>query len=138
MTEDTKILIDACKQARAYIETNDITAGQPNTAATAICDAIAIAIYRAQARDARVRRLICSCCGAETHGRQWHNRDTGYGLCEACDLRVQEKMTAAEHQRCYGIRGLNYSTQEGAKIEAKEEKLFRSFIKKLRETEGKS
>jgi hypothetical protein len=30
------------------------------------------------------RWLLCSCCGAETRGRQWHNRDTGYGLCVSC------------------------------------------------------
>lgn len=32
----------------------------------------------------RPRRLICCCCGASVIGRQWWNRDTGYGICEPC------------------------------------------------------
>jgi hypothetical protein len=34
--------------------------------------------------DAKPRRLTCCCCGERTTGRQWWNRDTGYGLCSAC------------------------------------------------------
>ena len=36
--------------------------------------------------------LICCCCNGETYGRQWYNRDTGYGLCSRCaDLRGLSK-----------------------------------------------
>lgn len=28
--------------------------------------------------------LVCCCCGNCTKGRQWHNRDEGYGLCDSC------------------------------------------------------
>lgn len=28
--------------------------------------------------------LECCCCGGYAPGRQWHNRDTGYGLCADC------------------------------------------------------
>ena len=28
--------------------------------------------------------MCCSCCGADTIGRQWSNRDTGYGVCVVC------------------------------------------------------
>src|SRR6185503_3800288 len=35
-------------------------------------------------RKTRPKRLICSCCGESCIGRQWWNRDTGYGLCDRC------------------------------------------------------
>lgn len=55
-----------------------------------------------------IQHLICCCCGAETRGRQWHNRDTGYGLCDRCIDLCRRKMTAADMQSCYGIRGVHY------------------------------
>ncbi len=32
----------------------------------------------------RPKTLICNCCGKATLGRQWWNRDTGFGLCAEC------------------------------------------------------
>lgn len=55
-----------------------------------------------------VRRLICSCCGAHTSGRQWHNRDTGYGLCDNCIEYCADRTPADEFERCYGVRGVHY------------------------------
>jgi hypothetical protein len=54
------------------------------------------------------RRMLCSCCGAETRGRQWHNRDTGFGLCVACIDYCGKRMSADEFQRCYGNRGEHF------------------------------
>lgn len=60
----------------------------------------------------RIRRLLCSCCGAETRGRQWYNRDTGYGLCVGCIEFCQRKVTAEQFERCYGVRGIHFDVVE--------------------------
>jgi hypothetical protein len=62
------------------------------------------------------RYLTCSCCGEGTRGRQWHNRDTGYGLCPSCAVRlaalphIGHEDTAAYMRDCYGIAGVHYFT----------------------------
>lgn len=54
------------------------------------------------------RRLVCCCCGASTRGRQWWNRDTGYGICDGC-AESQARTTGPETMRsCYGERGVHY------------------------------
>ena len=58
-----------------------------------------------------VRRLICSCCGAATRGRQWHNRDTGYGLCNRCIDYVATR--TEDMDRSHGVLGVHYGL-EGA------------------------
>lgn len=55
------------------------------------------------------RRLICACCGSGAMGRQWWNRDTGYGYCGKCN----EENSAEEIRSCYGVRGYHFSI-EGA------------------------
>ena len=60
-------------------------------------------------RDANsIRTLTCCCCGELTRGRQWHNRDTGFGLCGTCALRIAERETPEYMHECYGIRGEHY------------------------------
>lgn len=59
-----------------------------------------------------IKSLLCSCCGGRTRGRQWHNRDTGYGLCEACALRISEKETPEQLLRNYGEKGFHYALKE--------------------------
>lgn len=57
---------------------------------------------------------ICSCCGAYAGVfEQWHNRDTGYGLCGKCAkwILVDRKMDADEFHRCYGIEGCHYPSR---------------------------
>jgi hypothetical protein len=56
-----------------------------------------------------VRDLECCCCGERTRGRQWWNRDTGYGLCIACIEYCATRMPAEEFDRCYGVRGVHYA-----------------------------
>lgn len=50
----------------------------------------------------------CTCCGAATYGRQWHNLDTGFGLCGGCIDFTARSMDAHEHTRIYGYRGIHY------------------------------
>lgn len=55
----------------------------------------------------RIQTLLCACCGAVTQGRQWHNRDTGYGLCETCVPFVADKTEDLE--RGYGFPNVHYA-----------------------------
>lgn len=79
-----------------------------------------------------ITTLYCSCCGAVTSGRQWDNRDTGYGICPAC--YVQNKiahvkygyMDVPEHggQSYFGVRGYHWDVEDETKevdiLEARE------------------
>lgn len=57
----------------------------------------------------RERGMICTCCGGYTRGRQWHNQDTGYGLCMSCiDYCGRHYTSAYEYQSVYGLRGAHY------------------------------
>lgn len=60
----------------------------------------------------KIVHLTCACCGACTHGRQWHNQDTGFGLCPECADRYEGKTPGEEFARNYGLRGTHYATQE--------------------------
>ena len=62
---------------------------------------------------ATIRRLTCCCCGESTRGRQWWNRDTGFGMCESCITFVRERgMSEGEIQRNYGVAGVHHSIEE--------------------------
>jgi len=66
--------------------------------------------------DSPVRRLTCCCCGAATRGRQWHNRDTGFGLCAWCaGWIIGRGMDREEFRRCYGTRGIHFDVVEYVK-----------------------
>ena len=58
-----------------------------------------------------VRRMTCCCCGASTLGRQWWNRDTGYGLCTSCIDCCQRGQTAESFEQAYGVRGVHFDVQ---------------------------
>ncbi len=62
------------------------------------------------------RNLTCCCCGAATRGRQWWNRDTGYGLCSKCAAWIvthrpfgHEPINAEQMHQNYGVPGLHYN-----------------------------
>jgi len=55
-----------------------------------------------------VVRLTCCCCGAATRGRQWWNRDTGFGLCPECIALCSQRETPESFQRLYGDEGVHY------------------------------
>ena len=59
-----------------------------------------------------LRRLLCSCCGAATRGVQWHNRDTGWGLCANCIDYCKRGETAESFERLYGVFGIHYACGE--------------------------
>ncbi len=55
-----------------------------------------------------IKTLQCACCGTEAIGRQWHNRDIGYGLCEACADWIAGRETAEYLHKGYGVKGIHY------------------------------
>ncbi len=55
------------------------------------------------------RTLTCCCCGGSTLGRQWWNRDTGYGLCDTCAQELPTRGTTPEEMhQLYGKAGIHY------------------------------
>ncbi len=56
----------------------------------------------------KVSYKVCSCCGAATQGRQWPNRDKGFGLCLECVPFTARGYTASEHASIYGYRGIHF------------------------------
>jgi len=55
------------------------------------------------------RRLTCCCCGNETRGRQWWNRDTGYGLCVECiDANGVSNVPMGRVADSFGVRGVHW------------------------------
>lgn len=61
----------------------------------------------------KLKPLKCSCCGSPTTGRQWWNRDAGYGLCKRCIEFCSKGETPESMRECYGERGIHYDI-EGA------------------------
>ena len=56
-----------------------------------------------------IKELICCCCGSQTTGRQWWNRDIGYGLCEECGVRISKREDEETMKSCYGEKGIHYA-----------------------------
>lgn len=64
----------------------------------------------------KITYLYCAVCGACTRGRQWHNRDTGFGLCPSCadwltrapEIGRGRGQGPDEMRRNYGERGVHY------------------------------
>lgn len=64
-------------------------------------------------RTAPVRELGCCCCGNSTRGRQWWNRDTGYGICVDCIAYVRKHgESEAEIRDNYGLEGIHWGIPE--------------------------
>ena len=57
------------------------------------------------------KKLICSCCGNPTRGRQWWNRDKGYGLCVDCAKRITVTEDEDTMKSCYGEKGKHYAIE---------------------------
>jgi hypothetical protein len=51
----------------------------------------------------------CACCGQYTKGKQWWNRDTGFGVCEKCFIQSVERDGPAYSVSCYGHPGIHHS-----------------------------
>lgn len=58
----------------------------------------------------RPRSLICCCCGSGCIGRQWWNRDTGYGICVPCanQWETNPKVGPDELKQSCGVRGVHF------------------------------
>jgi hypothetical protein len=54
----------------------------------------------------KVKWLVCCCCGVYTLGRQWWNRDTGFGCCVDC---WRKHYGSAEYDRGIGERGKHFA-----------------------------
>ncbi|MPQ56255.1 hypothetical protein [Duganella sp. FT27W] len=68
---------------------------------------------------AKVQQLTCACCGSYHKGRQWWNRDDGYGLCNDCiDDCVTDPMDFLEAGASYGVPGYHYDI-DGSHFRAK-------------------
>jgi hypothetical protein len=57
----------------------------------------------------RVENLRCCVCGGSARGRQWFNRDEGYGICRKCVDYVAQKQTEDEIYQNYGVEGIHYN-----------------------------
>ncbi len=54
--------------------------------------------------------LICAECGEEAPAfHQWPNRDTGYGCCPRCFLRVEEREGRGDAIFLYGYPEIHHS-----------------------------
>ena len=62
-----------------------------------------------------LKHLTCCCCGSYTTGRQWHDRDTGYGLCDRCAVSIYNHWIFGRQRerryfaRKYGQAGFHHS-----------------------------
>jgi len=56
-----------------------------------------------------IRQLTCCCCGQSARGRQWYNRDKGYGLCSKCAEWIGKRESATEMYSNYGMPGFHYN-----------------------------
>lgn len=52
--------------------------------------------------------LVCCVCGDGLWGRQWWNRDEGFGVCDSCSDRVLKMLGSADVLSCYGHEGVHY------------------------------
>lgn len=59
----------------------------------------------------RLRSLSCCVCGSGLRGRQWWNRDTGFGICDLCALEQAKRETPEEMVSLYGHPGVHYRVQ---------------------------
>jgi hypothetical protein len=56
--------------------------------------------------------LDCCCCGGYVKGRQWWNRDTGYGICPSCAEWISKRETPETMRNNYGVEGVHYNLKE--------------------------
>lgn len=64
--------------------------------------------------------LRCCCCGGGTRGRQWWNRDIGFGLCDDCIAFVGvADVAVGDTAQSYGIRGQHWDIYNQEREHAK-------------------
>lgn len=57
-------------------------------------------------------RLTCCVCGTTAPGKQWWNRDRGYGVCLSCGEEVEKKEGVAVAQDYYGVKGVHWAPEK--------------------------
>lgn len=70
------------------------------------------AVEAAPAPKAPVQDLECCCCGNSCRGRQWWNRDAGFGVCASCGDKASQKEGASTADQHYGKRGIYWAIDE--------------------------
>jgi hypothetical protein len=55
-----------------------------------------------------MNRLTCAVCGDACRGRQWWNRDDGFGVCPRCWREAVKREGLDEATRLYGKPGENH------------------------------
>ena len=63
--------------------------------------------------ETKTKTLICCCCGMYTKGRQWWNRDNGYGICPRCVGEEKQRNDAIGIKSSYGEKNVHYFENEG-------------------------
>ncbi len=58
-----------------------------------------------------VKVLDCCVCASRTKGRQWWNRDNGFGLCKKCADRISQKEDTETMKSWYGEKGYHYDIE---------------------------
>lgn len=100
-----------CRGGTCLVALNDLTDAE-------IADKIGYAVKKERERldaiEAKkpIRTLTCCCCGNATRGRQWWNRDTGYGLGKCCIDYCSRGETDDSMRSLYGVRGIHYDVTE--------------------------
>lgn len=60
----------------------------------------------------KVKVLTCCCCGDCCKGRQWWNRDTGYGACWKCIPYLGKGEDEDGLKNMIGIDGVHYFSKK--------------------------
>jgi len=58
-----------------------------------------------------MKTLICNCCGNYTRGKQWWNRDEGYGICESCGAEQVERYGLESVEFDNGKKGVHWGVK---------------------------
>lgn len=61
-----------------------------------------------------MKSLTCCICGRNAYGKQWWNRDKGYGLCLDCAAKWIKKSEITEFKRSYGEPGRHWGADNPA------------------------
>lgn len=60
-----------------------------------------------------VKHMTCAVCDQPTKGRQWWNRDKGFGVCPKCIDRMKGRGTSDEEiENLYGKKGVHWGVEK--------------------------
>lgn len=63
-------------------------------------------------KQSRIKTLLCNCCDSYTKGRQYWNRDTGYGICPECAKSQIERYGIESVEFDNGKEGIHFNIKE--------------------------